>query len=74
MRCMFALILVVFALAVPASTSATEVPPLPPALMCAQYRATVVCVLLDDEQPIYWWSTPWYSGVTYGAPIPWPSR
>lgn len=74
MRRLLAVILGTLALAIPSTASATEVPPLPPALMCAQYHATEVCVLLDDTRPVYMWTTPWYSGVTYGMPIPWPAR
>lgn len=63
MRRILAALALVACLAVPASASANDVPPLPPALYCTMYRATVICFLWQSPT-ILRWSTPWYSGAT----------
>ena len=47
----------------PTAASATEVPPLPPALICTKYRATIVCWLWESPATVRWY-TPWHSGVS----------
>lgn len=45
------------------SAAAAEDAPMPPALMCVKYRATIVCFLWQSPTTL-WWSTPWHSGAT----------
>jgi len=63
MRRILAALALAACLAVPASVSANDVPPMPPALMCVKYRATVICFLWESPTTLRW-STPWYSGTT----------
>lgn len=73
MRTFLVATLIALAFLLPVPASATDAP-LPPAIMCVQYRATAICILMGDDQAVWSWTTPWYSGVTAGPPIPWPAN